>query len=180
MQSALDCLEFWFAPENEPYWFKKSVDFDQRVAETLGALADAAAQGSLDSWQETPEGSLALVLLLDQAPRNLHRDSGEAYAQDVMARGVARHALHRGQDLAVTADQRLFLYLPFEHSEDLADQYLSVALFGALPNQDLVTWAIAHLELIERYGRFPHRNAVLGRRSTPEEETYLAQEGAGF
>lgn len=180
MQRAFDCLEFWFSPENAASWFKKSADFDKCVADTLGPLAEPAAQGTLDHWQEAAEGSLALVLLLDQVPRNLHRDSGKAYVQDAKARAVARHALHRGQDLVMTPEQRLFVYMPLEHSEDLVDQYLAVALISALPDRDLVTWAIAHLDLIERFGRFPHRNAVLGRHSTPEEETYLAQEGAGF
>ncbi len=179
-EQASDCIEFWFHAESEPYWFEKNQDFDQRVSDRLGALAEAAARGELDFWQETAEGCLALVLLLDQAPRNLYRGSDRAYAQDARARMVARRALHRGFDLQLPANQRAFLYLPFEHSEDLADQYLSVALFGALPDRKYVPWAIAHLELIQRYGRFPHRNANLGRESTEEEEIYLAQEGAGF
>lgn len=178
--SSAECLEFWFSAESEPYWFQKSPEFDRRVAESLGDLAAAAALGALDRWQETAEGSLALVLLLDQVPRNLYRNSTKAYAQDEKARAVTRHALALGQDLRVPPERRSFLYMPLEHSESLADQYLSVALFGALPNRELVKWAEAHLVLIERYGRFPHRNAVLGRRSTPAEDAYLAEDGAGF
>ncbi len=178
-QSAF-CLDFWFSAESEPYWFEKNPEFDARVREKLGTLAEAALAGALDCWQETAEGSLALLLLLDQVPRNLNRGSAAAFAADPKARDVARRMLRLGQDLALPPDRRRFCYLPFEHSEDLADQYLSCALFGALPDRDIVKWAVAHLVLIERYGRFPHRNAALGRPSTPEEEHYLAQPGAGF
>ncbi len=174
------CLGFWFSPETQPYWFEKDESFDGRVRAQLGALSEAAAAGELDRWQETPEGSLALILLLDQVPRNLNRGSPAAFAQDAKARQVARQVLHSGQDLQIAPARRHFLYLPFEHSEDLADQYVSVALIGALPDRDLVKWAIAHLVVIQRYGRFPHRNAALGRASTEAEEAYLAEEGAGF
>ncbi len=177
---ASHCLDFWFSTESESCWFVRNDAFDARVRAILGSLHAAACAGVLEAWQDEPEGSLALVLLLDQVPRNLHRESVEAYAQDAKARAVARHAIRRGQDLRLVPERRVFLYMPFEHSEDLVDQHFCVALMGALPNREPVEWAHRHLDLIERFGRFPHRNAVLGRPSTPEEAAYLAEPGAGF
>ena len=174
------CLDFWFHDDHRAYWFEKSLLFDAKVRQDLAGCFSAATAGRLRDWPYSAEGCLALILLLDQVPRNLHRDSPDAYAQDEQARAVARRGLHRGHDLRLSAEQRLFFYLPFEHSEDLVDQYLGLALMGSLPDESYVGWAQAHLDLIERFGRFPHRNAVLGRRSTPEEEVYLSQEGAGF
>lgn len=174
------CLDFWFSEESKPFWFKKEPAFDARVRECLETLHGRAAAGDLSDWQESAEGCLALILLLDQVPRNLYRETARAFASDADALAVARRTLHRGFDLRLSADWRMFTYLPFEHSESLLDQYLSVALMAALPDPDLVAWAEAHLKLIERFGRFPHRNAALGRDSTAEELAYLAEPGAGF
>ncbi len=174
------CLDFWFSEENQPFWFKKEAAFDGRVRECLEALHCRAAAGELTVWEENAEGNLALILLLDQVPRNLYRGTARAFACDHAALASARQILHRGLDLQLTPDRRMFAYLPFEHSEDLADQFVSVALFGSLPDPDLVLWAEAHRQVIQRFGRFPHRNNALCRPSTPEEKAYLAEPGAGF
>jgi len=174
-------LDFWFRPAHEELWFKRSDDFDRALAAHCGAAHAEAASGAYDeTWCDTAEGSLALVLLLDQASRNLYRDDGRAFAQDAKAREIARLALQRGFDVALPPIWRLFLYMPFEHSEDLADQYCSVALIGALQEGDYRPWAVKHLEVIERFGRFPTRNAALGRPSTEAELAYLAEGGSGF
>ncbi len=175
-----ECLDFWFSDENQPFWFKKDAAFDARVRECLEQLHIRAAAGALSGWQESPEGALALILLLDQVPRNLYRQTPRAFASDAAALALARESLRRGLDLKLHADGRLFAYLPFEHSEDLVDQYVSVALTSALPDPELVVWAEAHLKVIQRFGRFPHRNAVLGRESSDEEKAYLAEPDAGF
>ncbi len=179
--SAEDVLEFWFAEGRKEQWFNGGDDFDRLVEETLGPLRRQAAAGTLDDWAATSRGALALVLLLDQVPRNIYRQTPQAYATDAQARRVAREAVENGLDSGLTQVQRVFLYLPFEHSEDLADQELGCRLMSQLDeNPDWLVFAEKHRELIARFGRFPHRNAVLGRPCTPEEDAYLAQPGAGF
>jgi len=186
-----DILDFWFADgPNTPReaWFKKNPDFDAEIATRFGALVVPAREGALDCWAETPEGALALMILLDQFPRNLFRGSPEAFASDAHALALARRVvLRQRMDLALTPTQRVFLYLPFEHAESMEAQDLSVALFEGLRDSahhatpgKSITYAWAHRAVIARYGRFPHRNAALGRESTPAELAYLAQPGAGF
>jgi uncharacterized protein (DUF924 family) len=180
-----DVLDFWFAGDpraSRDVWFRKRDDFDA----ACGAFADAlraARQGALDHWADTPRGTLALIILLDQFSRNLHRDSPEAFAADPQARALARRALAQGFDLQLEWPERIFIYLPFEHSEELADQEKGVRLFeelrialGDLPAEQ----AYRHRDIIRRYGRFPHRNVVLDRESTAEEQAFLARPGAGF
>ena len=173
--SAAQVLEFWFSPESEPCWFEWSEALDQRSREMLEAKKAAAAAGRLDDWQQTAESALALVVLLDQVPRNLYRGSARAFASDAKALSVARAALARGFDRDLPEKQRLFLYLPFEHSEDSADQAESCRLFATLSDPEYLKYAEAHRDVIARFGRFPHRNAALGRASTPAEEAYLAE-----
>lgn len=139
---------------------------------------DAAARGELSDWEETPEGVYALLLLLDQFPRNLHRGSAHAFAADPLAREVAGRAIARGFDRTFDNPERRFLYLPFMHSEDLADQERCVALSEASGDDDSTRWAIIHRDIIRDFGRFPHRNAVLGRETTDEERRFL--EDGGF
>jgi uncharacterized protein (DUF924 family) len=184
-------LAFWFAEGRETFrraWFARDDAFDSAIRDRFGHLVLPAREGALDSWASAAEGALALLLLLDQFPRNLFRGTAEAFASDAKARAVAREAIftHRHHH-ALTPVEQVFLFLPFEHSESLADQELSVALFEGL-RQDprlggpdgAVDYAWRHLEVIRRFGRFPHRNAALGRASTAEELAYLAEPGAGF
>lgn len=184
-------LSFWFADGPDVFrrlWFRGSAEFDAEIRRRFGHLLLPAREGAFDSWAETAEGALALLLLLDQFPRNLFRGSAEAYAADAKARTIARQAVFgRRFHRLLTPTQCLFLFLPFEHSEDLHDQEVSVALFEGLRHlpghgdpDGAVDYAWRHYEVIRRFGRFPHRNAALGRSNTPEEEAYLAQPGAGF
>jgi uncharacterized protein (DUF924 family) len=139
---------------------------------------EAAAAGRLSAWESTAEGTLALLILLDQFPRNMFRDSARAFATGPLARSIAAGALVRGFDAQVPADMRSFFYLPFEHSEDMADQERALALYKAAGNADNLKWAELHADIIRRFGRFPHRNAVLGRVTTAEEQAFL--DGGGF
>ena len=174
-------VDFWFAQGQEDKWFEKDPAFDAEVRRRLAALHEAAAAGGLAQWQVSARGALALCLLLDQVPRNLFRDDPRAYASDEAARAVVRRAIEQGLDQALTKVQRHFFYLPFEHSESLADQDLSVALIARIGGPpDWLEYARQHREIVARFGRFPHRNAVLGRPSTPEEIAFLKEPGASF
>ncbi|MEW5728821.1 MAG: DUF924 family protein [Pseudomonadota bacterium] len=177
---ARDLLDFWFSPAVAAKWFAPDPALDRDLARRFGPLVERALAGGLGDWTVTPDGALALVILLDQLPRNLWRGSARAFAGDERARRVADDAIGRGFDLRLEPGRRTFLYLPFEHSEDLADQRRAVALFRERGTADGLDWAEKHLAVIERFGRFPHRNAALGRVSTPDEEAYLRQPGAGF
>lgn len=179
-ESVEEVLAFWFGPEAEGRWFAKDEAFDARLGRRLGGLASAAAGGRLDGWAGTARGALALVILLDQLPRNLHRGRPDAFAQDPKARAVASRAVDQGLDRSLTPRERLFLYLPFEHGEDLADQDRAVALIGALGDAEQTDYAVRHRAVVRRFGRFPHRNRVLGRESTPEEVAFLTEPGSSF
>lgn len=158
-------------------WFTKDPAFDAEVATRFMPLHDAAARGELDDWANAPEGTFALMILLDQFPRNMFRGSARAFATDPKAIGIAKVAVLAGQDQALSPADRQFLYLPFMHSEALADQDMAVALYEGLQNEKALHYAHIHRDAIGRFGRFPHRNAVLGRDTTPEEATYLANGG---
>jgi uncharacterized protein (DUF924 family) len=179
-------LDFWFGapgdPEREQHreiWFKSTEAFDATLRVAFLADYEAAAAGALHTWEATPEGALAMLLLLDQIPRNIFRGTPLAYATDAAARAVADRALANGFDQLVPPAWRLFFYMPFHHSENLDDQRRSRALFDALPrNPDrrgsLRRYGLPYLEVIERFGRFPHRNVILSRQSTPDEIAFLA------
>jgi len=184
-------LDFWFGPPGFPYhdeprgiWFKPDDGFDAELRRLFLADQERAAAGGYDDWMGARESCLALILLLDQLPRNLYRDTPAAFAGDDKARTVARHALKRGFDKGLANVRRWFLYLPFEHSESLTDQETSVALFAALPksaaDDGTLDYAKRHHDIIRRFGRFPHRNAILGRVSTPEEIAFLNEPGSAF
>jgi uncharacterized protein (DUF924 family) len=173
-------LRFWFSSGSRTRWFEKDSAFDADIRARFAAAAAQAMAGELDHWAETPDGSLALILLLDQFPRNIHRGLPQAFAGDARARQVADAALARGYDRAMPAERRLFFYLPFEHSEDLPDQVRSLRLFEALGNEEQLDYAVRHHVIIERFGRFPHRNAVLGRASTPAELAFLTEPESSF
>lgn len=173
-------LECWMR-HGPDAWFSRNAALDTEIADNYADLHLAASCCELSAWEETPKGALALLLLLDQFPRNLFRGSGHSYATDGLARLTARRALEKGFDKRVEPILRPFFYLPFEHSEDLADQKLSVSLFekhrDETGDEETLKWAVIHLEIIERFGRFPHRNAALGRETTPEEQAYLDEDG---
>lgn len=188
---ALEILAFWFGGEEKigvaefrGVWFAKDQEFDAEIERRFAQDHEKAAAGELDGWLETPRGALALLILLDQFPRNLFRGSPRAFATDAKARDIASEAVRRGFDQRVSQVERWFFYLPFEHSEDLEDQRLSVSLFQALEDGEAsrkaYESAVKHKEIIDRFGRFPHRNETLGIASTPEEEEFLSQPGSSF
>jgi uncharacterized protein (DUF924 family) len=178
---ALDeLLGFWFSEQARPYWFAATAAFDAELASRFGTLHDRAAKGALDPWEETAAGALGLVLLLDQLPRNLFRGTPRAFATDDQARAVLERALERGFDRALDEEGRAFLYLPFEHCEDLDDQERCVALMAQLSTPGWADFARKHRDVIARFGRFPSRNAVLGRPSTAAEQAFLAEHGPGW
>jgi uncharacterized protein (DUF924 family) len=171
-----DILDFWKEAGWEK-WFRKDVAFDAEIKARFGSLLDAHDRGELREWESTPDGALALVILLDQFPRNMFRNDPRAFAHDAEALGITEAALARGDDFEVDADLRLFFYLPFEHDETIASQDRSVALFTALGDADTLKYAEVHRDVIARFGRFPHRNAVLGRETTAEEQAFLDEGG---
>lgn len=182
-----EVLEFWFADGADTQrkaWFVKDAAFDALLREHFADWLRAARDGALDDWAATPEGALALIILLDQVTRNIFRGSAEGFAGDARALRLARALVDASEDQRLTPTQRIFAYLPFEHSEEMADQDRCVALFQAMTQvpgmETVIDFAHRHRAVIARFGRFPHRNATLGRVSTPEEVAYLAQPGAGF
>jgi len=172
-----DIVAFWL-DAGPKRWFEKEEAFDAEIRGRFLATHEAAAAGKLSAWADTPDGALALLILLDQFPRNMFRGSARSFATDPAALGVAKAAIARGFDQAMPMPQRQFFYLPLMHSEDLDDQERCVALYRALGDADLSKWADLHADIIRRFGRFPHRNAVLGRTTTPEEQAFL--DAGGF
>ena len=170
-------LTFW-REAGADKWFKKDTAFDDDIRTRFLETYEAAAAGGLWEWEQTADGALALTIVLDQFPRNMFRGSARSYAADPLARAVADGAIARGFDREVAPDNRHFFYLPFEHSEKLADQERSCALVSATGNADNLKWAELHADIIRRFGRFPHRNAILGRATTPQEQAFL--DGGGF
>ena len=188
---AAKVLDFWFGPDPAAYaergkslWFVKRLDVDEEIRRRFGALHARAVKRELDDWCDTSEGCLALVIVLDQFSRNLYRDSAQAFAADTQAREIANRAIERGFDSTLTPLQRGFLYLPFEHSESLADQQRSMQLFEGLRDfpetVEMARYAQLHYDVIKRFGRYPHRNKILGRPSTGEELQFLSQPGSSF
>ncbi|HDZ8845462.1 TPA: DUF924 domain-containing protein [Aeromonas veronii] len=200
MQPWQPLLALWFGDEADdvlratrqaPLWWGKSSETDALLASRFGELAEAAAKGSLAHWADLPSGRMALILLLDQLPRNIHRGTPAAFAQDPLARDLCLKGLSIGADKSLSPLERVFFYLPLEHAESREQQARSVALFEALAAAQAGTPAQAtfagfadfarrHQVIIERFGRFPHRNDILGRTSTPEEAAFLQQPGSGF
>jgi uncharacterized protein (DUF924 family) len=185
-----EVLRFWFADGNAARWFVRDDEFDAAIRQQFASVVDATGDGHLQDWTRTPEGWLALLIVLDQFPRNLYRGDARAFACDDRALSMALQGLERGDDLLLPVLHRAFAYLPLEHAEDLVLQERSVALFSALcaavelehraQAGQFLDYAQRHREVIARFGRFPHRNATLGRASTPAELAYLAEPGAGF
>jgi uncharacterized protein (DUF924 family) len=188
---AASILAFWFGPlqpesgdRSREVWFRKDPAFDAEIRTRFGDATAIALAGGYGEWCATSEGTLARVLLLDQFPRNIHRDTPTSFAGDARALATAQDAVDRGLDRSLDPYRRWFLYMPFEHAEDRDAQARSVALFGALADETgLVApleWAQKHADVIVRYGRYPHRNAILGRVSTAEELAFLEQPGSRF
>ena len=169
-------LAFWREAGRER-WYKRDAAFDADVRARFLDLWRAAVAGELSSWEASDEGALALVIVLDQFPRNMFRDDAKTYASDTQAREVTRRAIARGADSRVDPILREFFYLPFMHSEHLADQLHCVALFQEIDGSDNLKYAEEHADIIRRFGRFPHRNRILGRTTTPEEQAFLDSGG---
>ena len=181
--SAMDeVLGFWFAEGRKAQWFGGGEAFDSDCRRVLLPHHQAAVAGRYESWRREPRGCLALCILLDQMPRNVFRNTPKAFAFDAQALEVTRHALKEGFDRALADDnERMFLYLPLEHSENLKDQQDCVRLVAAFKDGgEFLSYAELHLEIIARFGRFPHRNAILGRESTEEELEFLKQPNSSF
>ena len=184
-----EVADFWFGPVDargpaRREWFRKDAAFDAQIRRRFGALHAAAAARAREAWRASPGPMLSLVVVLDQFSRNLFRADARAFAQDAHARECAREALERGDDLQLLPVERQFLYMPFVHSEDPADQDRGMELMRSLESfeatRDAAQWAEKHRAIIRRFGRFPHRNAALGRPSTPAEEAFLKEPGSGF
>lgn len=186
-----EILDFWFGQEGEPgcgefrnEWFQKDEKFDRKIRERFLEDYERAAQGEYDGWREAPESCLALAILLDQFPRNLFRGDPQTHATDDKALDVSRDALQNGLDKELPPFQRHFIYMPFMHSEKVEDQWRSVALFQGLAAEengtDVTEFAEGHRDIVEQFGRFPHRNEILGRETTLEEAEFLEQPGSSF
>ncbi len=168
-----DVLEFWYSDEMRTKWFASTPPLDALIKTQFEAIWDAALRGELADWRNSADGCLALVIILDQFPLNMFRGTTKSFASEARSRDIARHAVGQGFDKRIDPARLAFLYMPFMHSEDLADQDLSVQLFEAAGLENNLRFAQHHREIIRRFGRFPHRNAILGRVSTAEETVYL-------
>ncbi|HEY9859114.1 MAG TPA: DUF924 family protein [Candidatus Obscuribacterales bacterium] len=184
-------LNFWFgSPQSASYgksrkvWFSKDPNFDRDITDRFLPDYEAAVAGNYDGWRASPDGCLALILLFDQFPRHIFRGDRRAFATDAQALATAQQAIAQDFDQALLPVQRIFIYLPFEHSENLEHQRLSVELLRQLSDDpeaaDMFPYAVRHKEIIERFGRFPHRNQILGRTTTPEEAEFLKQRDSSF
>jgi len=174
-----EVLSFWFEEVGPERWFESSPELDETIRQRFGALHDKLASDLPHEVVASPRGALAAAIVLDQFPRNMYRGTAKAFATDDLAIRLARQAIESKVDEHLTPAERLFLYMPFQHSEILADQEHAVMLFKALGQENALRYAIEHRDIIARFGRFPHRNRALGRQSTPEEEVFL-QEHKGF
>jgi uncharacterized protein (DUF924 family) len=187
LASDAEILRFWFSDRARALWFESDESFDQELRSRFGETLAAAARGELDAWADGPDGCLALIVLFDQVTRNIHRGTPRAFENDRRAAALAEAAVARGFDQRVALDRRRFFYAPFEHAEDLVLQRRSVELYqrwseerhDAEADEQLV-YARRHLEIIERFGRFPHRNAILGRASTRQELAFLDEPMSSF
>jgi uncharacterized protein (DUF924 family) len=175
-----DVLTFWFEELTPTQWFSGGDDIDNLIAKRFATLHQQAALGELHSWRSSAHGRLAEVIVLDQFSRNLHRGHAMSFGCDGMALVLAQEAIAMGLDKELSAQQRAFLYMPFMHSESLVIHEQAVALFQANGNELNLDFELRHKAIIERFGRYPHRNAILGRVSTPEELAFLQQPGSSF
>lgn len=177
---AHDILDFWFQELEPSYWWKKDAELDRQIGRRFGALLNSAAACELYAWRTSPEGRLAEVILLDQFSRNIHRDTPGAFANDPLALALAQEAVAVEADQALAPTMRNFLYMPYMHSESAVIHSEAVRLFAASGVASQIDFEQRHKAIIDRFGRYPHRNAILGRESTPEEIEFLQQPGSGF
>lgn len=177
---AQDILSFWFHPQHRPFWFAKSDDFDHQIRKNFLQLHHQATQAELWSWRTTAEGRLAEIIILDQFSRNLYRDQAQAFAYDGMALMLAQEAINQQLDTQLSPEQRSFLYMPFMHSESKVIHESALQIFQNLGNPINLDFEKKHKVIIDRFGRYPHRNAILGRQSTPEELEFLTQPNSSF
>lgn len=175
-----EILTFWFVECEQKSWWVKDPAFDAIVRGRFGALVEEAASDKLDHWAGSAEGARALIILLDQFTRNIYRGTAKAFVADEKAREIARNAIASGFDEGLNRHERNFMYLPLEHSEDLKDQEDCCRLIASIGSEGYLKFARSHRDIIARFGRFPHRNKILGRINTPEEEEYLKDPAAGF
>lgn len=178
MPDASAILDFWYDKTMRACWFSSTPELDALIQDRFETLWQRAASGEFDSWMGSADGCLALVILLDQMPLNMFRGKAESFKTEQQAVAVCKRALAQGFDAQIPADRVAFLYMPLMHSENLDDQNLSVSLFETAALAGNLRFALHHRELIRKFGRFPHRNRILGRTSTPEEDAYLASDGA--
>lgn len=175
-----EVLNFWFSEQVKPLWFKKSDEFDREIKQRFLNIYQLAQTGELTSWRDRSDDLLALIIIFDQFPRNMFRNTAQAFATDAQALDLTKYALSNNYPQDLAAEQQVFLYMPLMHSENEADQALSVELFRALGKEDNLNFAIKHQDVINRFGRFPHRNQILGRESTQAEAEFLIQPGSSF
>lgn len=175
-----DILNFWFSPETQPNWFAKSDEFDQSLKEKFGDILEQASKTELWSWRKNADGRLAEILVLDQFSRNIFRDTPRAFTQDSLALALAQEAISQGLDKQLSPEQRSFLYMPFMHSESKLIHEFALKLFQRLGNPENLEYEIKHKIIIDRFGRYPHRNQILGRESTEEELSFLTQPDSSF
>lgn len=180
--NADEIIQFWFEDIEHSCWFKKDPEFDRELEQRFGAVLEQAKRGALDHWCNSARGYLGLIVVLDQFSRNIHRNTAEAFAADERALALALELVGKELDKELTLEQRSFAYLPFRHAEDIQMQMLGLKKTREINAEGYGTdkYAISHLSIIERFGRFPHRNAALGRENTSDEETYLAGDALGF
>lgn len=173
-------LDFWFAPDTKEKWFAKSDEFDLEIETQFGHTLEQALQCELWTWRESIQGRLAEIIVLDQFSRNIYRDHPASFAQDPLALALAQEAIHLGLDIDLPAEQRIFLYMPFMHSESKIIHIQALKLFEALAIPVNLDFEKKHKVIIDRFGRYPHRNEILGRESTPEELEFLKQPNSSF
>lgn len=173
-----EIITLWFSEPGKKYWYNSTPEMDEELRGKYSDLFHAAMKGELNQWQDTPEGSLALIIVLDQFPLNMYRGNAESFSGESQSREVAAAAIEQGFDNVLTEEQKSFLYLPYMHSESLADQDRSVELFTQAGLTEGLKWAEHHRDIVRRFGRFPHRNDMLVREGTSEEEDYMSSEQA--
>ena len=175
-----EVLNFWFSPRMKPFWFEPNRQCDREIQDRFQSIYELARAGQLIKWRDNYQSALALIIVLDQFPRNMFRRTAQAFATDYEAVATAKYALEKNYQRSLIAEQQVFLYMPLMHSEKRTDQAKSVDLFAKLGNPDNLEFAVKHQEIIDRFGRFPHRNYTLGRKSTAAEAEFLKQPGSSF